>query len=326
MAELSFREALNQAIAEEMERDPRVFIIGEEVAEYDGAYKVTQGLLAKFGPKRVIDAPISENGFTGLGIGAAMAGLRPIVEVMTFNFSFVAFDQIVNNAAKLRAMSGGQITLPLVIRGPNGAAHMLGAQHSHSVEALYGHIPGLKVCIPSTPKDGKGLLKTAIRDDNPVLVLESEMLYGTKGDVPEGEYLIPLGRGEIIHEGSDVTIVTLGKMRYVSLDAAKILAEQHDIHAEVIDLRSVRPLDEQIVLDSVRKTNRCVVVEENWPFCGIGAQITWLIQREAFDDLDAPVERVTTLDVPMPYADNLEHAVMPQKERVIEAVRKVLYL
>ncbi len=326
MAELSFREALNQAIAEEMERDPRVFILGEEVAEYDGAYKVTQGLLKRFGPQRVLDTPISETGFTGLGIGAAMTGLRPIVEMMTFNFSFVAFDQIVNNAAKLRYMSGGQVSIPMVIRGPNGAAHMLGAQHSHSVEAIYGHIPGLKVCIPSTPKDAKGLLKSAIRDENPVLVLESEMLYSLRGEVPDGEYLIPLGKGEIIHDGGDVTIVTLGKMRYVALEAAKELASEHNIQAEVIDLRSVRPMDEQIVLDSVRKTNRCVVVEENWPFCGIGAQITYLLQHEAFDSLDAPVERVTSRDVPMPYADNLERLVLPRKEHVIDAVRKVLYL
>lgn len=324
MAELAFREALNQAIAEEMERDPTVCIMGEEVAEYNGAYKVTKGLLEKFGPKRVLDTPISENGFVGLGVGAAMVGLRPIIEVMTFNFSFVAFDQIVNNAAKLRYMSGGQLKIPMVIRGPNGAAHMLGAQHSHSVEALYGHFPGLKVCIPSTPKDGKGLLKTAIRDDNPVLVLESELLYGMRGEVPDGEWLIPLGKGEIIHPGSDVTIVTLGKMRYTCLKAAERLSAE-GIQAEVIDLRSIRPLDEALILESVRRTNRCVVVEENFPFCGIGAQIADILQRDAFDYLDAPVARVTSLDVPMPYAENLEEAVLPSPERVVQAVKQVLY-
>lgn len=324
MAELAFREALNQAIAEEMERDPTVCIMGEEVAEYNGAYKVTKGLLEKFGPKRVLDTPISENGFVGLGVGAAMVGLRPIIEVMTFNFSFVAFDQIVNNAAKLRYMSGGQLKIPMVIRGPNGAAHMLGAQHSHSVEALYGHFPGLKVCIPSTPKDAKGLLKTAIRDDNPVLVLESELLYSTRGEVPDGELLIPLGKGEIIRPGTDVTLVTLGKMRYTSLKAAEILSAE-GIQAEVIDLRSIRPLDEALILESVRRTNRCVVVEENFPFCGIGAQIADILQRDAFDYLDAPVARVTSLDVPMPYAENLEEAVLPSPERVIRAVKQVLY-
>lgn len=325
MAEMQFREALGQAIAEEMERDPRVFIMGEEVAEYNGAYKVTKGLLEKFGPKRVIDTPISEAGFAGIGIGAAMVGLRPIVEVMTFNFSLVAFDQIINSAAKMRYMSGGQYTVPMVFRGPNGAAHMLGGQHSTSVEALYGHFPGLKVVYPSTPADGKGLLKSAIRDDNPVLVLESELMYSYRGDVPDGEYTIPFGKGDIIRPGKDVTIVTVGKMRFVSLDAAKILAEQHGIDVEVIDLRSIRPMDEEIFVSSVKKTNRCVVVEENYPFCGIGAQIAYVLQRDAFDYLDAPVERVTSLDVPMPYADNLEHVVLPSPEKVVAAVKKVLY-
>lgn len=325
MAELQFREALGQAIAEEMERDPRVFIMGEEVAEYNGAYKVTKGLLEKFGPRRVLDTPISEAGFAGIGIGAAMVGLRPIVEVMTFNFSLVAFDQIINSAAKMRYMSGGQYTVPMVFRGPNGAAHMLGGQHSTSVEALYGHFPGLKVVYPSTPADGKGLLKTAIRDDNPVLVLESELMYSYRGEVPEGEYTIPFGKGDIIRAGKDVTIVTVGKMRYVSLEAAKMLSEQHGIEVEVIDLRSIRPMDEEIFVSSVKKTNRCVVVEENYPFCGIGAQIAYVLQRDAFDYLDAPVERVTSLDVPMPYADNLEHAVLPSPEKVMAAVKKVLY-
>ncbi|MFM7203568.1 MAG: pyruvate dehydrogenase complex E1 component subunit beta [Myxococcota bacterium] len=325
MAEMQFREALGQAIAEEMERDPRVFIMGEEVAEYNGAYKVTKGLLEKFGPKRVIDTPISEAGFAGIGIGAAMVGLRPIVEVMTFNFSLVAFDQIINSAAKMRYMSGGQYTVPMVFRGPNGAAHMLGGQHSTSVEALYGHFPGLKVVYPSTPADGKGLLKSAIRDDNPVLVLESELMYSYRGEVPDGEYTIPFGKGDIIRPGKDVTIVTVGKMRFVSLDAAKILAEQHGIDVEVIDLRSIRPMDEEIFVSSVKKTNRCVVVEENYPFCGIGAQIAYVLQRDAFDYLDAPVERVTSLDVPMPYADNLEHVVLPSPEKVVAAVKKVLY-
>jgi len=326
MAEMQFREAVGQAIAEEMERDERVFIMGEEVAQYNGAYKVTKGLLDRFGEKRVIDTPISEEGFTGLGIGAAMVGLRPIVEMMTFNFSLVAFDQIINSASKMRYMSGGQFTLPMVIRGPNGAAHMLGAQHSTSVEAIYGHFPGLKVVIPSTPADAKGLLKSAIRDDNPVLVLESELMYSFKGEVPDGEHLVPIGKGEIIREGKDVTIVTLGKMRYVSLQAAQLLSEKHGIECEVIDLRTVRPMDEAIIVESVKRTNRCVVVEENYPFCGIGAQVTYVIQRDCFDYLDAPVERVTSLDVPMPYAENLEHEVLPTPEKVVAAVQKVKYL
>lgn len=325
MAEMQFREAVCQAIAEEMARDERVFIMGEEVAEYNGAYKATKGLLDQFGPKRVIDTPISEAGFAGIGVGAAMVGLRPIVEVMTFNFSLVAFDQIINSAAKMRYMSGGQFTLPIVIRGPNGAAHMLGGQHSTSVEAIYGHFPGLKVVMPSTPADAKGLLKSAIRDDNPVLVLESEMMYSYKGEVPDGEHLVPIGKGEIIRPGKDVTIVTLGKMRYVSLEAAKILAEEHNIDAEVIDLRSVRPMDEAIILESVKKTNRCVVVEENLPFCGIGAQVTYIVQRDVFDYLDAPVERVTSMDVPMPYAENLEHEVLPSPAKVVAAVKRALY-
>lgn len=326
MAEMQFREAVGQAIAEEMGRDERVFILGEEVAEYNGAYKVTKGLLEQFGPRRVIDTPISEAGFTGLAVGAAMVGLRPIVEVMTFNFSLVAFDQIINSAAKMRLMSGGQYTLPLVIRGPNGAAHMLGAQHSTSVEAIYAHFPGLKVVIPSTPADAKGLLKSAIRDDNPVLVLESELMYSYRGEVPDGEHLVPIGKGEIIREGKDVTIVTLGKMRYVSLEAAKILSEKHGIECEVIDLRSVRPMDEALIIESVKRTNRLVIVEENYPFCGIGAQVTYVVQRDAFDYLDAPVERVTSLDVPMPYAENLEHVVLPSPEKVVAAVQKVAYV
>lgn len=326
MAEMQFREAVCQAIAEEMARDERVFIMGEEVAEYNGAYKATKGLLDQFGPKRVIDTPISEAGFAGIGVGAAMVGLRPIVEVMTFNFSLVAFDQIINSAAKMRYMSGGQFTLPIVIRGPNGAAHMLGGQHSTSVEAIYGHFPGLKVVMPSTPADAKGLLKSAIRDDNPVLVLESELMYSYRGEVPDGEHLVPIGKGEIIRPGKDVTIVTLGKMRYVSLEAAKILAEEHNIDAEVIDLRSVRPMDEAIILESVKKTNRCVVVEENLPFCGIGAQVTYIVQRDVFDYLDAPVERVTSMDVPMPYAENLEHEVLPSPAKVVAAVKRALYL
>lgn len=325
MAEMQFREAVCQAIAEEMARDERVFIMGEEVAEYNGAYKATKGLLDQFGPKRVIDTPISEAGFAGIGVGAAMVGLRPIVEVMTFNFSLVAFDQIINSAAKMRYMSGGQFTLPIVIRGPNGAAHMLGGQHSTSVEAIYGHFPGLKVVMPSTPADAKGLLKSAIRDDNPVLVLESELMYSYRGEVPDGEHLVPIGKGEIIRPGKDVTIVTLGKMRYVSLEAAKILAEEHNIDAEVIDLRSVRPMDEAIILESVKKTNRCVVVEENLPFCGIGAQVTYIVQRDVFDYLDAPVERVTSMDVPMPYAENLEHEVLPSPAKVVAAVKRALY-
>lgn len=325
MPVVSFREALNQAMSEEMERDERVFLMGEEVGYYNGAYKVTQGMLAKFGEKRVIDTPITEAGFVGAGIGAAMVGLRPIVELMTWNFSLVAADQILNHAAKLRQMSGGQITLPMVIRGPNGAAHMLAAQHSQSTEPIWSNIPGLKVVIPSTPRDAKGLLKSAIRDDNPVCFLESEMMYGDQGEIPDGEYTIPLGVGEVKRPGRDVTIVAWSKMVKVALAAAELLAKD-GIEAEVVDPRTLRPFDEDIVTSSARRTGRLVIVEENWPFGGIGAEIAYRVHRACFDDLDAPVERLTSADLPMPYNQHLEHQVLPSAEAAVKAVRRVLYL
>jgi pyruvate dehydrogenase E1 component subunit beta len=324
MPTLAFREALNQAMREEMRRDDRVFLLGEEVGAYNGAYKVSKGMLEEFGPKRVLDTPIAELGFTGLAVGAAMAGLRPIVEMMTFNFSLVAIDQIINGAAKMLYMSGGQLPIPMVIRGAGGAAHQLSAQHSQSLESWYAHVPGLKVAMPSTPADAKGLLKSAIRDDNPVVFIESEVLYGLKGEVPEGEYTIPFGVADVKRPGKDVTLIAHSKMVHVALDAATELA-QEGIEAEVIDPRTLRPLDEQAILDSVRKTNRAVVVEEGWEFCGVGAQFADLIQREAFDYLDAPVLRVTGVDVPMPYSKSLEHLCQPDKARVIGAVHQVLY-
>ncbi len=324
MPVLSYREALNQAMREEMERDPRVFLMGEEVAAYDGAYKVSQGLLEQFGPWRVIDTPIAELGFCGVGIGAAMGGLRPIVEVMTWNFGLLAIDQIVNNAAKLRSMSGGQLACPIVFRGPQGAAHQLAAQHSQVFESLYAHVPGLKVCVPATPRDAKGLLKAAIRDDDPVVFMESEVLYGTKGEVEEGELLVPFGRAEMVREGGDVTLVAWQKMRFVALEAAKRLAAD-GVEAAVIDPRTLRPFDLRTVLDSVARTHRCVVVEEGWPWMGSGAQIADAVQRHGFDLLDAPVLRVTGRDVPMPYAKPLEHGVLPRPERVVEAANQVLY-
>ena len=324
MRELTYREALREAMAEEMERDERVFLMGEEVGHYNGAYKVSEGLLDRFGERRVVDTPIAETGFAGVGIGAAMVGLRPIIEFMTWNFSLCAYDQLVNNAAKLRYMSGGQITLPIVFRGPGGAAHQLAAQHSQAVESLYAYVPGLKVMAPSTPADAKGLLKTAIRDENPVIFIEGEVLYGQKGQVQDGEYQIPLGQGEVKREGKDVTIVAWSKMVHASLDAATELAKE-GIELEVIDPRTLRPLDDQMIFDSVKKTNRCIIVEEGWPFAGLGAEIAYRIMKEGFDYLDAPVVRVTGEDVPMPYAKNLEHEVFPGAEKIIRAVKDVLY-
>jgi pyruvate dehydrogenase E1 component beta subunit len=324
MAEITFREALNQAIAEEMERDDAVFIVGEEVAQYQGAYKVTQGLLQRFGPQRVLDTPISESGFTGLGVGAAMVGLRPIVEVMTFNFSLVAFDQIINNAAKMRYMSGGQLKVPMVIRGPNGPAHQLAATHSQALESIYAHVPGLKVVVPGTPKDGKGLLKSAIRDDNPVIFMESEVMYGMKGEVPEGEYTIPLGKTDLKRAGKDVTIVAYGKMVGVAFKAAETLSKD-GIEAEILDPMTLRPLDDQPIIESVKKTNRCVVVTESWPFASVGSEIAFRIFSKGFDYLDAPVELVSAEDVPMPYSKKLEHDALPSPEKVVNAVMKVLY-
>lgn len=327
MREIRYRDALREAMAEEMQRDERVFIIGEEVGHYQGAYKVTQGLLERFGERRVVDSPIAEAGFAGLAIGAAMLGLRPIVEFMTWNFSFVAFDQIVNNAAKMHQMSAGQYRVPVVFRGPNASARQVGAQHSHAVGPFYCNVPGLCVVLPSTPRDAKGLLKTAIRDDNPVVFLESETLYGVKGEVPdEGvEELIPFGKARIVREGRHATVVSFGRPQQTVLQVADEF-EKEGISIEVIDPRTLRPLDTRALVESVRKTNRCVVVHEHWPYGGPGAEMVDRIQREAFDYLDAPVLRVSNLDVPMPYAANLEEEVIVSAERIRSALRSVLYL
>ena len=325
MPTITYRDALNQALREEMQRDPNVFLMGEEVGLYQGAYKVSRGLLEEFGAKRIVDTPIAELGFAGIGVGAAMGGLRPVVEFMTWNFAVLALDQIVNSAAKMLYMSGGQIPMPIVFRGPNGAALQLSSQHSQAWESWLSHIPGLKVVAPATPYDAKGLLKSAIRDNNPVIVLEGEMLYNNKGEVPEGEILIPIGQAEVKRAGSHVTVICHSKTVSVALKAADQLASQ-DISAEVLDLRTLRPLDDAAILSSVAKTNRAVVVEEGWPQCGVGAQIVDLIQREAFDQLDAPVLRVTQADVPMPYNKQLERLAKPSPEKVVAAARRVLYL
>ncbi len=325
MATITYRDALNRALREEMERDPNVFLMGEEVGVYQGAYKVSRGLLETFGERRVVDTPIAELGFACIGVGAAMVGLRPIIEFMTWNFALLAIDQIVNSAAKMLYMSGGQMPIPLVFRGPGGAALQLGAQHSQAFEAWFAHVPGLKVVAPATPYDAKGLLKSAVRDDNPVIFLEGEMLYNMRGEVPEEEYTIPLGEADVKREGSDVTIICHSKTVAVAVKAAEQLAEAFDVSAEVIDLRSIRPLDTETLVRSVRKTNRCVIVEEGWPFCGVGAQVVDEIQRNAFDDLDAPVVRVTGADVPMPYNKMLERAAKPDPDRVIAAVKQVTY-
>jgi len=305
-----------------MERDDRVFLMGEEVGYYQGAYKVSEGMLDKFGPKRVIDTPIAEGGFAGIGIGAAMVGLRPIIEFMTWNFSAVAFDQILNNAAKLRQMSGGQFNCPIVFRGPNGSARQVGSQHSHSMEHFYATVPGLKVVAPAFPADAKGLMKAAIRDDNPVLVMESETLYSVKGDVPD-DHVVELGKANIVREGTDVTIVAYSRMTHVAMEAAATL-EKEGVSAEIVDLRSLRPLDEDTIVHSVRKTHRCVVVHEGWPYGGVGAEIADRVQRLAFDWLDAPILRVTTLDVGMPYNAKLEQLCIPQPDRVIATVKRAL--
>lgn len=325
MAVVTYRDALNQALREEMRRDDRVFLMGEEVGVYQGAYKVSRGLLEEFGPNRVVDTPITELGFAGIGAGAAMAGLVPVIEFMTWNFALLAIDQIVNSAAKMLYMSGGQVPMPIVFRGPGGAALQLAAQHSQSFEQFYANIPGLKVIVPGTPADAKGLLKSAIRDGNPIVFVEGEMLYNTKGDVPEGEYTIPIGKAEVKREGGDVTIVTHGKSIALALKAADELAKD-GVHAEVVDLRTIRPLDVPTVAESVRKTHRCVVLEEGWPFAGVGAQVVDDVQREAFDDLDAPVLRVTGADVPMPYNKALEKLAKPDAAKVVAACRKVMYL
>ncbi len=318
---MEFRRALGLAMEEEMERDPDVFLLGEEVDEYDGAYKVSKGLGDKFDEMRVMDTPISEAGFGGLGVGAAMAGLRPIVEFMTWSFSPVAFDQVVNNAAKMRYMSGGQITLPVTFRGPSGVVHQLGATHSHAVESWFAHVPGLKVIACSTPRSGKGLLKSAVRDDDPVLFLESELMYGMEGEVPEDpDFTLPIHRAITMREGSDVSIFSYSKRVHQGLEAADTLAEE-GVEAEVIDLVSLRPLDRESILRSVRKTNRAVVVEESWSTAGIGASVSDLIQREAFDFLDAETRRVTLEPVPMPYNEALEEQAQPSPEKIVEAVR-----
>ena len=324
MREITYRQAVNEALAEEMERDPNVFLMGEEVAEYNGAYKISQGLLEKFGPKRVIDTPIAEAGFAGLGVGAAMVGLRPIIEFMTFSFSLVAFDQIVNNAPNMLTMSGGQFHIPIVFRGPNGPAHQLGATHSHATENFYSNVPGLKVVTPATPRDAKGLLKTAIRDDNPVLVLESEMLYSTKGMVDDlGEdLLVPFGKAAIHRPGTDVTILCYAQTVRMALAAAEVL-EGRGINAEVLDLRSIKPLDLDAVLGSVAKTHRVVVAEQDRPFCGIGSELCFQIQKNIFDELDAPIMRVAQEEVPMPYNEALEEAVLPSVEKIVAAVREI---
>jgi pyruvate dehydrogenase E1 component beta subunit len=324
MATMTYRDALNAALREEMARDVDVFLMGEEVAEYDGAYKVSRGLLAEFGATRVVDTPIAELGFAGIGVGAAMTGLKPVVEFMTWNFALLAIDQIVNVAAKVRYMSGGQLPCGIVFRGPGGAALQLGAQHSQAFESWYAHIPGLKVVMPATPADAKGLLKSAIRDGNPVVFIEGEMLYNLKGEVPDEEYLTPIGVADIKREGTDATIVCHSKTVAPSLNAAKSL-ESEGISCEVIDLRTIRPLDERAVLDSVAKTNRIVVAEEGWGFAGVGAQVTDLVQREAFDHLDHPVLRVHQADVPMPYNKHLEKAAKVDATKIAAAVRTVCY-
>jgi pyruvate dehydrogenase E1 component beta subunit len=324
MREIAFREALREAMSEEMRRDETVFLMGEEVAEYNGAYKVSQGMLDEFGAKRVIDTPIAELGFAGIGVGAAMNGLRPIIEFMTFNFSLVAIDQVINSAAKMMSMSGGQYSVPIVFRGPTGNAGMLSSQHSQNFESWYANCPGLKVVVPSNPYDAKGLLKSSIRDNDPVVFMESELMYGDKGQVPDGEYLIPIGVADIKRSGTDVTIVSFGKMMKVALQAAEEAAKE-GISCEVIDLRSVRPIDYATVVDSVKKTNRLVVVEEAWPLAAISSEITYHVQKHAFDYLDAPIHRINSFDLPLPYAPTLIDVILPNVKRTMTAIKAVLY-
>ncbi len=324
MRVIQFREALREALSEEMRKDPNIFLMGEEVAEYNGAYKVSQGMLDEFGAKRVIDTPIAELGFAGIAVGAAMNGLRPVVEFMTFNFSLVAIDQVINAAAKMYQMSGGQFNIPMVFRGPTGSAGQLAAQHSQAFENWYANCPGLKVVVPSNPYDAKGLLKSAIRDNDPVIFMESEQMYGDKGEVPEEEYMIPIGVADIKKSGTDVTIVSFGKIMKVALAAADELAKE-DISCEVIDLRTVRPIDYATVIASVKKTNRLVVVEEAWPLASISTEITYMIQKNAFDYLDAPVRRITTADTPLGYAPTFVQEFLPSTEKVVKAVKEVLY-
>ena len=322
MKELAFREALREAMQEEMRADERVFILGEEVAEYNGAYKVTQGMLDEFGAKRVIDTPIAELGFAGIAVGAAMNGLRPICEFMTFNFSLVAIDQVINSAAKINSMSNGQFTAPMVFRGPTGSAGQLGQQHSQNFENWYANTPGLKVVVPSNPADAKGLLKSAIRDENPVIFMESEQMYGFKGMVPEGEYTIPIGKADVVKLGSDVTIVSFGKMMLLCHEAVAAL-EAEGISVELIDLRTVRPIDYDTVIESVKKTNRLVIVEEAWPLASISSEVSHIVQKRAFDHLDAPVHRVTSMDTNLPYASTFVDAYLPSVERIVKASKSV---
>ena len=324
MPEIQMREAIRQAMDEEMARDDRVFLLGEEVGEYNGAYKVSKGLLDKYGEKRVLDTPITELGFTGLAVGAASVGLRPIVEWMTFNFSLLALDQVVNNAAKMRHMSGGQLKIPMVLRGPNGPAEYLSSQHSQALHSYYAHIPGIKVIAPSTPYDAKGLLKAAIRDDNPVIMAESEMAYGWTGEVPDEEYIVPIGKADIKRAGSDVSIISFGKPMRMALEAADRLADI-GLDAEVLDLRSLRPIDEEAIYATVRKTNRAVVIDEAWPVASVGSHVAWMISRNCFDDLDAPVEFIHCEDVPMPYNHTLELAAQPSVEKIVNAAKRVSY-
>lgn len=318
------RDAIRQAMDEEMARDDAVFLLGEEVGEYNGAYKVSKGLLEKYGEKRVRDTPIAELGFTGIAVGAAQVGLRPIVEWMTMNFSLLALDQVINNAAKLRHMSGGQINVPIVFRGPNGPAEHLSSQHSQALQSYFVHVPGIKVIAPATPYDAKGLLKSAIRDDNPVVMMESELAYGWTGEVPEEEYLIPIGKADIKREGNGVSLVVHGKPLRVALEAADRLADI-GIDAEVVDMRSIRPIDEETIYASVRKTNRAVVIDESWPMASVGSHVAWMISNNCFDDLDAPVELVSSEDVPMPYNHRLELAVQPSVEKIVDAAKRVSY-
>ena len=325
MKTIQFREALREAMSEEMRRDSSVFLLGEEVAEYNGAYKVSQGMLDEFGPKRVIDTPIAELGFAGIAVGASMNGLRPIVEFMTWNFAILAADQIINSAAKMLQMSGGQYHCPIVFRGGNGTAGQLGATHSQSFEAFYAHVPGLKVITPSNPADAKGLLKAAIRDEDPVVFLESEKMYGDKGEVPEGEYIIPIGVADVKRKGTDVTIVSFGKIIKVAYEAAEELAKEN-IHAEIIDLRTIRPLDYHTIVESIKKTNRCVVLEESWPLASISSEIAYHLQRYAFDYLDAPVERITQTDTPFAFSPSLIDEALPNVNRLIKAVKRTLYI
>jgi pyruvate dehydrogenase E1 component beta subunit len=324
MRSIQFREALREALSEEMRKDPNIFLLGEEVAEYNGAYKVSQGMLDEFGAKRIIDTPIAELGFAGIGVGAAMNGLRPIVEFMTFNFSLVAIDQVINAAAKMYQMSGGQFNIPMVFRGPTGSAGQLGAQHSQAFENWYANCPGLKVVVPSNPYDAKGLLKSAILDNDPVIFMESEQMYGDKGEVPEEEYYLPIGKADIKREGTDVTIVSFGKIIKVVYQAAEELAKD-GISVEVIDLRTVRPIDYDTVVESVKKTNRLVIVEEAWPLASISSEITYMVQKNAFDYLDAPIRRVTTEDTPLGYAPTFVQAFLPSVDKVVKAVKSVMY-